>query len=124
MPIDVSEVTEAPEMVEAVTVQRDPGGSWLSGNYVPGAKQTLTFYGVISIDRAKALSMVPQGDFAHGAIIFWTPQQIYTTRKPEGTPGQVSDILVWNNHNYRVLSVSQRPNNGYWRAVGERLEAA
>ena len=50
---------------------------------------------------------------------------LYFTWIAEARQGaSASDILVYDNEQYRVLSCWNDPGSGYWRALGTRMAAA
>lgn len=120
--LDLSEVANSPELAETYTILRSTGTGWNQGVWET-QEQQLTGFGVISVADAKEVEMVPEGDVAHGAMVFWSAQPIYVTNTTNTVPGQSSDILIWNGKQYRVLSVRQYLDWGYYRAVGTRMQA-
>jgi hypothetical protein len=81
-------------------------------------------FGVITVAEARDLEMVPQGDIVHGAMVFHSAQPLYGTHADSTRAGASSDILVWRGLYFRVLSVTQLVDYGFWRAVATRLSAS
>lgn len=119
MVIQVSEVVNDIDMAQNFSILRSTGsfnvGVWES------TTETLSGYGVISVAKPRDLEMIPEGDKIVGAMVFHSQQPLYGTHDGQA-PGS-SDILIWNNHQWRILSVSQYKDYGYYRAVAERLSA-
>lgn len=120
--LDLSEVANAPDLAEQFTILRSTGTQWHQGVWET-EEQKITGFGVISIAEPRDTKMVPEGDIAQGAMVFWSAQPIYVTNTTNIAVGQSSDILIWNNKRYRVLSVRQYKDWGYYRAVGTRMQA-
>ena len=117
--IDVSQIVAAPELGQEFTIQRSTG-SWLNGVWVSATNEVDSF-GVISVASAKDIVMTPEGDEIKGEMVFHSEQPIYTT---SAEYGRSSDILIWRDQLYRVLSVKQYVDYGYYRAVATRMKAA
>lgn len=116
--IDVSEVVNAPELAQNFTVMRS-AGVFVNGSWVSQAT-ALQGFGVISVARAQDIEMLPEGDVIHGAMVFHSSFPLFTTQEGVGS----SDILQWNNSNWRVLTVSRYSDYGYYRAVAARIKPA
>jgi hypothetical protein len=119
--IDVSEVVNASEMAQPFQILRSTG-AFNNGNW-NSEEQTIQAYGVITIADAKALEMVPQGDIVHGAMAFYSQDEIHVTHENGGTGGS-SDILIWRGGKFRVLSVKRFIDYGFFMAVATRMKLA
>jgi hypothetical protein len=125
MPLDLSMVAAAPDLSSNFTVLRSNGGQWVNGIWVDSFT-AIPMYGPVSIASPKDLEMIPEGDRPSSAMVFWTTQIVYETQGPTaGVHGKgiSSDMMQWNNLNYRILQVAERPMNGYYRAVATRMLA-
>jgi hypothetical protein len=121
MPVNVSRVVNS-RLGENFTVERVIAGAFKFGKYST-TTETLTIFGPVSpMTDPKKLDMIPEGDRTGGAFTFWSQRVLYATGKRGQTVGLTSDVILWNNLRYRILQVSQRPMNGYYRAVGVREE--
>ncbi len=121
MPLDLSIVANAPDLSSSFTVLRSVNGAYSYGEFID-SKQPIQLYGPVSIASPRDLDQIPEGDRAQGAMVFWCSQEVYAARNPNGSSPQNSDILQWNGIQYRVTQVSQRPMNGFWRAVAFRMQ--
>ena len=127
MPLDLSMVASASDLSSTFNVLRSLGGQFVGGVWQDAAPVTISVYGPVSIATEKDLESLPEGDRPKSAMVFWTTQIIYVTQGPvPGPPGAnaqgiSSDIMQWNGLNYRILQVSERPMNGYYRAVATRM---
>jgi hypothetical protein len=79
---------------------------------------------VISIASEKDIDSVPEADRVHEMIVINTVNPIYVTRAADasdtGGPA-TSDMVVWNNTNYRVIKVYNYQSRGYWWAIAGRM---
>jgi hypothetical protein len=123
MPLDLSMVAAAPDLSSGFSILRSLGGQFVSGVW-QDANTSIAMYGPVSIANEKDLEMIPEGDRPKSAMVFWTTQIVYTTQGPPAgvhAAGISSDIMQWNGLNYRILAVSERPMNGYYRAIATRM---
>jgi hypothetical protein len=117
--IQLGEVVNDPDFAQQFTVQRSTI-SWLNG-IVQSVVSTILVYGPISEVKARDLKMIPEGDRVHGARVFWSPQILYATHATGGKGG-LSDLILWNNHQWRVITVGQYQDYGFYRAIAVRLK--
>ena len=118
--IDVSEVVNDPDLAQPFSILRSTG-SWLNGVW-NSVVTTIQSYGVIAEPTVRELKMIPEGDLVTGGLLFWSATPLYATHATEGVGGS-SDILIWRGHNYRVLTVLQFEDWGYYRAFAVRMKA-
>lgn len=130
---DLSEVVDDGVLSESYVIQRSSGvfakGGWQTTSVnVPG-------WGVVSVAKEEDLMMIPEGDRVTGAMVFHSQQVIYETEREGGygsgqsygqsgfgtSTQRVSDIMIWNFQQWRVLAVGPYPNRNYWRAVAVRM---
>jgi hypothetical protein len=129
---DLSFVVDDGVLSDFYTVMRSTGtfqlGGWVT------TPTNIQGYGVVSVANNEDLEMIPEGDRVTGAMVFHSQQRIYLTQldagygqsdygeSPFGVGIQrVSDILVWNFQQWRVLHVGPYPNRNYWKAIAVRL---
>jgi len=117
--INVAELANDPDFAQAFTILRSSGGKFVSGVW-QNNQTTIQSYGPISVAKARDLEMIPEGDHVVGAMVFWSAQPLYATNG-SGANGEVSDILLWNDHQWRVMTVSQYKDYGFYRAVAVRM---
>jgi len=120
---DLSFVVDDGVLSESYTINRSTGTFQLGGwqtvvTSIPG-------YGVVSVANMEDLDMIPEGDRVTGAMVFHSQQRIYLTQLdsgPNGPQQRVSDIIVWNYQQWRVLHVGPYPNRNFWKAIAVRLQ--
>lgn len=111
------------DIAEPFTIKRSTGsfaaGGWQSSN------TALPAYGVVSVAQDTYLEMVPEADRVHGARVFvsTTPMYVTSDERLDQTAG-TSDILIWNIQKYRVHSVGNYINRGFYYAVATRMRGA
>lgn len=128
---DLAFVIDDGVLSESWTIRRSTGvftfGGWVTTpTLVPG-------YGVVSVASEQDLEMLPEADRVTGVMVFHSQTRIYETQldqPPYGIdevgshPQKVSDIMVWNYQQYRVLHVGPYPNRNYWKALAVRMQGA
>jgi hypothetical protein len=121
--IDVSEVVNAEEFAQPFGILRG-SGVWNNGVWISQAAP-LQGYGVVTVASDTDLEMIPEGDVVKGAMVFHSQAPIFTTNDFEGNgAGGSSDILTWRGRQWRVMTVSEQADYGYYRAIAVRLNAA
>jgi hypothetical protein len=119
--IQVSEIVNAPEFAQAFTILRSTG-AWNTGVW-ESTQATVAGFGTITPATENDIKMIPEGDVVEGAMVFHSQAPIYLTHADGSGAGGSSDILVWQGFNYRVLSVRQEQDYGYYRAIAVRMAA-
>ena len=119
--IDLSEIVNDADLAESYTVSRSTGGTFVAGGW-QDTKTVLQCYGVVSVATAEDLEMVPEGDRVTGMMAFWASVQLFETHV-SGTPG-ISDVITWEGFEYRIITVRNYSNRGYWKVLAARLLGA
>jgi hypothetical protein len=131
--INLSRVVAGILLPESYTIQRN-AGAFVAGGWKIVGSVNVQGYGVVSVAKDQDLLMLPEGDRVTGAMVFHSEQRIYETQLDGGfnqqaygaggfgsTKQHLSDIILWNSLQYRVLLVAPYPNRAYWRAVAVRM---
>lgn len=121
MPFSVADVVNDPDFAESYTILRSQDGSWQQGKWVD-AQVTLAGYGVVQPATNQDLDMVPEGDRVSGAFLFHSSSPLYETQV--NPSNAISDILVWQGQQFRILAVQQWQDYGYWQALAVRMLGA
>lgn len=114
--IDVSDVVNSPDFAEPFTIRRSSGG-FVAGGWAQTTSD-IPASGVISIAKDKDLSSLPEGDKVKEAIVVHSTQEIMLTSLANN---RTSDLVIWMGQSYRVLSVANYSNRGYYKAIAERI---
>ena len=117
---DLSAIIDDGVLSDSWTILRSigefqPGGFVSTSTSIPG-------YGVVSVASEEDIQSIPEGDQIGGAMVFHSQSRIYETVKDSNGVQHVSDILVWNSQQYRVMKVGPYPNRNYWKAVAVRTQ--
>jgi hypothetical protein len=96
-----------------------------TGKFVQGGweekREAFFAFGVVTVATGKDLDQLPEGDRVSQALKFYSTTELFLTSKDkQGT----SDIIVYRNEKYRLLSCSPYPERGYWRAIAARMSGA
>ncbi len=120
MPFELQDVVNDYDLADNFTILRSEG-SFVAGGW-QDKKTSIPVWGVVTVATDKQLQMIPEADRVTGARMFLCEQPLYTTSEMNsGT----SDILVWGNQQYRVLSVGPYENRGgYYCAIASRMSGS
>lgn len=92
-----------------------------TGEFVTN-NRTIPFFGSIQPMDTQDIDRTPHGDQIAGKIEIYSTQKLYTTR--EGQESGLSDIVLWNNEQWRVLpNVQNFSDYGYWYATATKVKA-
>ncbi len=122
MPFSMAEVVNDPDFAQAFTITRSQGGSWQAGVWT-NATTSLPGFGVLQPIVPEELKQIPEGDTVAGAISIHSSQPIYethTTGQSDANAG-ISDVIVWQNQNYKISKVYPWQDFGYYKAIGTRM---
>jgi hypothetical protein len=117
MPLDLSEVTNDPDLGSPVVIIRTTG-AFAAGGWKQNEPTEILAFGVVSIADDEALAQVPEGDRVIGALEFVTAQHIYPTLA--GKSG-TSDKIRWLGNLYRVVSIQPWKHMGFFSAILVRM---
>lgn len=118
--INVSRVINDPRFSESFKVYRK-SGEWIRGRFNQEEKE-ITMNGVITPAKPKEIEMIPEGDRVGGEISIHTTSKLYTTHAldKEDTEG-TSDEIEWHGERYKLYSLNDFSQFGYYSAIGIRL---
>ena len=121
MGFELEDVVNDPDLAEEFTICRSQGGTFGPGGF-QDQKTFLPAYGVVSVASDRQIAMLPEADQVNETRVFFNSEPMYTTSENRGA---VSDILIWNNTRYRVMSVGKYCNRGgYYMALAVRMQGA
>jgi hypothetical protein len=118
--IDLSRVVNSTILADVYSIERSTGvfslGGWKTTiSTIPG-------YGVVSSASDEDLVMIPEADRVTGMFVFHSETRLFLTQLDIATAIQhVSDIIIWNHQQYRLLHVAPYNQRYYWRAIGARM---
>lgn len=117
--IDVSEIIDDPDFVQIFKLYRITG-QFVNGRWVEDAKQELTRRGVIVPAGSKTLRQLPEADRIIAAIDVYTKEIMYLTSNAENQ-ARTSDQILWKGDLYKLLSVDDYSDHGFYHGVGQRI---
>ncbi len=121
--LNLSSLLYEPAFSQQFTVYRR-SGSWQAGVYVE-TETPVTMTGVVLPANSKEIMQLPEGDRSTATMVFYSDQEIYTTRSADAGEGfgqGTSDQIVWRSDRYRVISVNQYGDYGYFKAYAVYME--
>lgn len=117
--LNLSRVVNSPYFAQAFTVMRSTG-SFVQGGYASSACP-IAFYGIIQPATDEDLRQVEEGDRTTGMMSFIAEGQMYKTRAAsDRTPSGLSDRILWNGFEYKIVTTAPWKDFGFWKAVGSR----
>lgn len=120
----LQKVVNNARLAEAFTVTRSQGGNWVAGGW-QDKYVTISMYGIISPNNDPRLAeLLPDSDHVHQAITVNCELPLYVTREKGSTGPATSDIVIWNNEQYRVIKTHNYALRGYWWAYCVRMAGA
>lgn len=122
--INVSELITDPDFAQpnGISIIRR---SCQTVNHKPVVTETnLTLAGIITIANDTSIEALPESDRSTESIHVFTLEKLFTTGYENDTAvnGYLSDIVVWNGANYRVMSCLDDTQYGFCRSTAEKLE--
>lgn len=120
--INVSKTVNDPRFSQKFKVLRK-SGEWIRGRFEESEKE-ISMIGVITPSKPKEIEMIPEGDRVGGEITIHTTRKLYTTRSIESETENnqgTSDVIEWQGERYKIYSVNDYSQYGYYQAIGMRL---
>jgi hypothetical protein len=119
----MADIVNDPDFAEPFTIQRDSGGSWQAGVWLPN-RVTVQGFGVVQPSTPKELDQIPEGDRVKGMKSFHSSAVLYETRGLNQDNTGLSDIIVYppnSDIQWRVVSILPWENYGYYLAIAARM---
>ena len=117
--INLASIVLSPLFAQSFKVRRSQGefgeGGWKEIAQVP---DSFTMWGTIVPANERELKQVPEADRAMAGMVFYTTQQLYTTRN--GQYRGISDKVIWNGEEYKILQCMPYSDYGFWKSTGQR----
>ena len=96
-------------------------GAFVEGGWeeIPSDPVSFTMYGVVLQASARELQQVPEADRVVGTMMFWTKDELFTTRI--GEFAGVSDKVLYADEMYRIQYVNSYKRYGFFSSMGTRI---
>jgi len=117
--VDLSRVVNNSRIAENWVIQRGTAGQFAAGGWQE-SRTSIPAYGIVSVADAKTLDQLPEGDRVREAMIFHSTTQMFVTNAANN---QTSDLIQWNNDQYRVIKVADYATRGFWWAIAGRIDS-
>lgn len=120
--LNLSEVVNDDDFAQEFQIMRSSGGSWIAGRWVTNTINVPGF-GIIQPSTPEELDQVPEGDRVKGAMSFHSETVLFETHTTASNDqfAGTSDIISWQNQNYRLIKVFPWEDFGYYKAIGVRM---
>jgi hypothetical protein len=113
--LSVAEVIPDPDFCQNFIIHR-LNGDWNDAGLFIGVDTPIYTTGVIVPQKTRDMIQTPQGDQIQGSIDVYTNTPIFTTATREDD-SKISDEVEWRNERYKILSVENFADFGYYHAV-------
>lgn len=118
--IDLSLVVLDSRFAQSFTVHRK-SGKWNAGRFEQ-LEIPIVMSGTIGIASDQEINQIPEGDRVGGEILIHTKEKIFITRTDEvEDKSGTSDELEWHGDRYKIYSVSDYSDYGYYKSIGQRM---
>lgn len=115
--LSLAEIVQDPDFQQSFIINRI-SCDWDAGGILQTTEQKLLVSGIITPQKTRDMKQTPQGDQLEGNIDVYTNEPIYTTQLgPVNEDSRLSDEVEWRNDRYRILSVENFADFGYYHAV-------
>jgi hypothetical protein len=117
--IDLSDIVNDEDIACPFSIIRTSGGTWVTGGiWQPGPPVTIPAFGPVRNATGKELQQLPESDRVTEALTFRSTTQMFVTNL---AGAQTSDVLVYQEDQYRVLRVKNYSDQGVWYAMAARM---
>jgi hypothetical protein len=119
--LNIGRLLSSPTFNQSFIVHRKQG-SWVLGRFIESDPiPPIVMSGVVTPSSAKEIMQFPEGDRSTEMMNFYADQPIYTTRSGESQG--TSDEIEWHGNKYRILSVNNLSDYGYYKSYGVYMES-
>lgn len=118
--LNVSEVLLSPEFMQPVRVFRQREGFFEKGKFVQ-REEIYRFDMLVCAVSEKELEMIPEGDRIKDSKSFHCLKELFTTQDIEDGEARTSDMLEWKKNRYKIVSVNDNSDYGYYKAYGVKV---
>ncbi len=120
--LNMSEVILSPEFTQPLTVKRHSNGHYVKGRFEQDEEIINIPAAVVSASDAKTLSMIPEGDINGTEKTVYTVEKLYlTTYDGKKDKNFMSDIVIYNGDEYKVIKIFDAQDYGFTKAVISKL---
>lgn len=116
--IDVSEVLLDPDLCESFQIERSTGTLGSGGWKVNIPPAVLNAYGAVRNMSGEELESIPAADRVNEMISIRSTTTMFVTSADQSA---TSDVIIWKNDRYRVVSTKDYGSQGYSYAVAGRM---
>lgn len=119
--INMRRIVHSREWQQSFTVIRSTG-DFVDGRWVEDTPTEIEVRGAIIPMNAIELQQVPEADRVRGGVKFYTTIQLNVTRGETDTQvAGTSDRIKWHGDYYRLFSVNDYADYGFYVSSGERV---
>jgi len=115
--IQVDEILDDFDVCSAFTIFRKTG-NFVAGGWQQATAVVIPALGAIRNANGREIEMTPEADRVHELLTFRSTTQMFVTN---GAGAMTSDVLQYQDSNFRVLAVKNYSDQGYWWAIAARM---
>lgn len=116
--INLAEVLSDPDLCSPFQIIQQYG-AFAAGGWQVQQALTINAYGAVRNTSGRELTINPEFDWVTEVLSFRSATEIYVTH--EDYPNRISDILVYQGNQFRVLKVQNYTDQGFSLAYAARL---
>ena len=117
--LNLSEALLSPEFLQTVKVYRNIGGYWEKGKFIQ-EEQVFREEMVVCTASDKEIEMLPEGDRIKDAKTFHCLKELFITQDEENS-SRTSDMLEWKGHRYKIITLTDNSDYGYYKAYAVKV---
>ena len=123
--LNVGRIVNDPDFNQVFLINRTTG-NWVDGVFVTSVNQ-LRYSGVILPNTSQEMVQTPYGDSIKGFINIYTECVLYPTHLSSSAltdVNRLSDEIQWHEQAWKILTVNNFNDFGYYHAVAVRKRGA
>lgn len=103
------------------TIQRQIGGSYINGEWVPGELSNINIAASVQPASREDMVVMPEGRRLSDYIKLYTSTELYTVT--EGNQPQQPDLFDWHGHTYECVEVGMWQNRvvPHWKCLFRKV---
>jgi hypothetical protein len=122
--LNLADIVASPEFQQEIKVKRKLNGKFVNGRFENEEKE-FKINAVVSASDEKTLNMIPEGDRNETTKTVHCLEPLYLTNYSGQTNlNQMSDIIIYNGDEYKVVALLDAQDYGFTKAVISKLGAS
>jgi hypothetical protein len=119
MTMDVADALDDEELAQDFTIVRTTG-HFGEGGWIGDAPVNIPASGIVGSLSGKDIMALPEGDRVKGNAVFHSRTEMKIAGQDNGGNKWISDKILWHGDLYKLATVADYSDYGYYRAIGLR----